>query len=835
MAAIFWAIIAVGGAVILAYRRASLITATLSAAALIIAYTFVGDSGWLKLFWWALFICAAALFNSTELRRRWLTEPLFDLFRKVMPEVSETERAALDSGSVWWDGELFSGRPDWDRLLSTPAPAVSPEEQAFLDGPTDELCAMLDEWQITHELGDLPPNVWAFIKERGFFSMIISKDYGGLDFSAVAVSQVLTKIATRSPTAASIVSVPNSLGPAELLLRYGTQEQKDHYLPALAKGEAVPCFALTGPTAGSDAGAIEDTGIVCRGDWHGEEVLGLRLNWNKRYITLAPIATLLGLAFKLYDPDHLIGEQDEYGITCALIPPDLPGVTIGRRHFPINIPFQNGPTEGHDVFVPLDAIIGGQEMAGHGWRMLTECLAAGRSISLPSSAVGSAKLSVFASGAYARIRKQFRLPIAKFGGVEEVLGRMGGTLYAMDAVRLMTAGANDLGETPAVPSAIAKYHVTEMGRDVVNDAMDVHGGKGIQLGPRNYLARPYEAVPIAITVEGANILTRSMIIFGQGAIRSHPYVLTEMEAVADDDRERGIERFDDAFTGHVGFTLSNAARSLWMGLTHARFTTTPGDAGTRRYYQQLNRYSAAFALAADVTMSLLGGGLKKREKISGRLGDVLSYLYIASAVLKRYEDQGRQREDLPLVEWACRDALYKLQEQIHSLLRNFPNRWAALLLRVLIFPTGRTFSAPSDALTADVADLITQPGPARDRLTAGVYDGDRNGPIGLMSEALALAVQAEPLEKRLHQAVRDGTLPRDDGRVPLDQAEQGGVIDADEAALLRRLEELTAEIVAVDDFAPDEIGRKPLSKTRKQAARKRSAATADDDDKEPAN
>ncbi|HET7587173.1 MAG TPA: acyl-CoA dehydrogenase [Gammaproteobacteria bacterium] len=824
MAAVFWAIIAVGGAVILAYRRASLVVATLSAAALIIVYTFVGDSGWLKLFWWALFICVAALLNSEELRRRWLTEPLFDLFRKVMPEVSETERAALESGSVWWDGELFSGRPDWDRLLSTPAPAVSPEEQAFIDGPTEELCAMLDEWKITHELGDLPPEVWAFIKARGFFSMIISKDYGGLDFSAVAVSQVLTKIATRSPTAASIVSVPNSLGPAELLLRYGTEEQKDQYLPALARGEAVPCFALTAPTAGSDAGAIEDTGIVCKGDWHGEEVVGIRLNWNKRYITLAPVATILGLAFKLYDPDHLIGEQDEYGITCALVPPDLPGVTIGRRHFPLNIPFQNGPTEGRDVFVPLDAIIGGKRMAGHGWRMLTECLAAGRSISLPSSATGSAKLAVFASGAYARIRKQFHLPIAKFGGIEEVLGRMGGTLYAMDSVRLMTAGANDLGETPAVPSAIAKYHVTEMGRDVVNDAMDIHGGKGIQLGPRNYLARPYEAVPIAITVEGANILTRSMIIFGQGAIRSHPYVLKEMEAVADDDRERGIERFDEAFMGHAGFTLSNAARALWMGLTHARFTATPGDAGTRRYYQQLNRYSAAFALAADVTMSMLGGGLKKREKISARLGDALSYLYITSAVLKRYEDQGRQRDDLPLVEWACRDALYKLQEQLHGLLRNFPSRWGALLLRVLIFPTGRTFSAPADELTARVAELITHPGPARDRLTAGVYDGDHDSPIGMMGEALALAVQAEPLEKRLHEAMRNGTLKRGDGRVGLDEAQAAGVINADEAALLARLENLTAEIIAVDDFAADEIGVRPAGKTRRRNSAKAAAA-----------
>lgn len=832
MAVIIWAIIVIGGAILLAYRRSSLGLATACGAVAVIVYTFIGDFAWLKVAWWVIFLWLAILFNVGELRRRWLTTPLFNVFQKALPDMSDTERDALEAGSVWWDGELFSGKPEWSRLLSTPVPSVSDEEQAFLDGPTEELCALLDEWVITHELGDLPPSVWAFLKRKGFFAMIIAKSYGGLDFSAVAVSEVLTKIATRSPTAASIVSVPNSLGPAELLLRYGTEAQKDRYLPPLAKGDEVPCFALTAPEAGSDAGAIEDTGVVCRGEWHGEQVVGLRLNWNKRYITLAPIATLLGLAFKLSDPDHMIGNHDNYGITCALIPTDLPGIKIGRRHFPINIPFQNGPTEGHDVFVPLDAIIGGADMAGRGWRMLTECLAAGRSISLPSSATGSAKLAVFTSGAYTRIRKQFHLPIVQFGGVEEVIGRMGGTLYAMDAVRLMTAGGNDLGETPAVPSAISKYHVTEMARRVVNDAMDVHGGKAIQLGPNNYLARPYQAVPIAITVEGANILTRSMIIFGQGAIRSHPYVLKEMEAIADDDRERGEALFDDVFTQHAGFTLSNAARAVWMGITHARYCAAPGDADTRRYYQQINRYSAAFALAADVTMSMLGGGLKKREKISARLGDALSYLYIASAVLKRYEDQGRAKEDLPLVEWACRDALYTLQEQLHGLLRNFPSRWGARLLRALIFPTGRTFSAPSDALAAKVANLITRPGPTRNRLTAGVYTADRNNPVGLMNEALTLAVQAEPIEKRLHQAERDGELAGS-GDDHLAQAIEVGIIDDSDADILRKKAKLSDIIIAVDDFAPNELGTKtarrarPRAKTasRKKPVRKKTASS----------
>jgi acyl-CoA dehydrogenase len=437
---------------------------------------------------------------------------------------------------------------------------------------------------------------------------------------------------------------------------------------------------------------------------------------------------------------------------------------------------------------------------------------------------------VFASGAYARIRKQFHLPIAKFGGIEEVLGRMGGTLYAMNATRLMTAGGNDLGETPAVPSAISKYHVTEMGRAVINDAMDLHGGKGIQLGPRNYLARPYESVPIAITVEGANILTRSMIIFGQGAIRSHPFVLTEMEAVNDANPDEGLAKFDAALMGHAGFALGNAARALWLGITHARFSPTPGDAGTRRYYQQLNRYSAAFALAADVAMSMLGGSLKKREKISARLGDALSYLYITSAILKRYEDQGCQHEDLPLVEWACRDALYKMQEQIHALLRNFPNRWAAFALCALIFPTGRTFSAPSDALGAQVAKLVTRPGGARERLTANVYDRDADGPVGKMREALHLASKAESLEKRLHAAAGEGRLEADDA---FDQAAEAGIISADQVAMLKRLAELTEAIIAVDDFAQHEIGtrpaaKKPRSGRQKKADTAKKTATADD-------
>ncbi len=594
--------------------------------------------------------------------------------------MSRTEQDALEAGGIWWDGELFSGMPDWRKLLRLPPPQLTPEEQAFLDGPVEELCRMLDDWQITHELLDMPPEVWQFLKEQKFFAMIIPQSYGGLGFSALACSMVLTKVSSRNATASSTIGVPNSLGPAELLLHYGTDEQKQYWLPRLASGDEVPCFALTSPRVGSDATAIVDHGVVAKGVYEGREVIGIRLNWDKRYITLAPIATVLGLAFKLYDPDHLIGDVDDYGITAALIPVTLPGVEIGRRHFPINIPFQNGPTRGRDVFVPIDAIIGGAKMAGQGWRMLVQQLAVGRSIVLPSNALGAAMAAVYASGAYARLRRQFGLPIGKFHGVGEALARMAGNVYTMTAASRVTVTAIANGEKPAVPSAILKYHNTELGRLIANDAMDVHGGKAIMLGPKNYMARNYESVPIAITVEGANILTRNLIIFGQGAIRCHPFVRAEMDAAKDPDREQGLVAFDRLLFKHVGYALSNAARSFVQALTLARFTDVPVDGATRRYYQHINRYSASFALITDAAMLTLGGALKRRELISARLGDVLSYLYLASMVLKHYQDQGSPAEDLPLVEWACRNLLYKTQEQLHGLMRNFPNRWVAALL-----------------------------------------------------------------------------------------------------------------------------------------------------------
>jgi acyl-CoA dehydrogenase len=654
----------------------------------------------------------------------------------------------------------------------------------------------------------MPPHVWEFLKSKGFFAMIIPKRYGGLEFSAYAHSCVLAKIASRSATVSSTVAVPNSLGPAELLNHYGTEEQKSQYLPRLARGEEIPCFALTGPRAGSDAASIPDTGIVCRGVWQGREIIGLKLNFTKRYITLAPIATVVGLAFRMFDPDQLLGERKDIGITCALIPRSTPGITIGRRHFPLNIPFQNGPLQGKDVFVPLEFIIGGPAMAGQGWRMLVEQLSVGRCISLPSNATGGAQAATWATGAYARIRRQFNSPVGRFEGVQSILARMVGLTYIMDAARSVTAGAIDGGEKPSVPSAMLKYHVTEMGRQVANDAMDVHGGKGICLGPRNYLGRGYEVVPIAITVEGANVLTRSLIIFGQGAVRCHPFVLREMNAARNSDRRAGVDEFDAALFGHIGFALSNAVRSFVMALTLARFHRVPDRGPTRRYFQHIVRFSASFAFAVDVAMLTLGGYLKKKENLSARLGDVLSSMYLASMVLKHFSDEGQPQEDLPIVEWACRYLLYYAQEQLHGFLRNFPNRWLAALMRFLIFPRGLTYFAPGDRLARRVAELVTNATATRERLCRFAYTSPVPGnPLGQLQEALLAAAAAEPIEQRIRvEGVRTGKVTALDLPGRIQQALAAGIISEVEAASLKEYDRKVMEIIQVDDFAAEELG-----------------------------
>lgn len=785
---------------ILAYHRASLTLFTAALAAVLLVGTFSGVVGFLG---WLVFLAIALPLNIASVRQQHLTKPLLKLYRKIMPEMSTTEKEAIDAGTTWWEGDLFRGNPDWHKMHNFPQPRLSAEEQAFLDGPVEEVLAMMDDWHATHERADLAPEVYQYLKDKGFFAMIIKKEFGGLEFSAFAQSCVLQKLTSKSMVLSSIVGVPNSLGPGELLQHYGTEEQKNYYLPRLAKGIDVPCFALTSPEAGSDAGAIPDFGIVCKGDWNGEEVLGMRLTWNKRYITLAPIATVLGLAFKLQDPDKLLGDKEDLGITCALIPANTPGVKIGRRHFPLNVPFQNGPTQGTDVFVPLSYIIGGPKMAGQGWRMLVECLSVGRAITLPSNSTGGIKAAALATGAYARIRRQFKLPVGKMEGVEEAMARIGGYAYMADASTSMSVGAIDLGEKPSVVSAITKYHMTERMRAAINDAMDVHGGKGICMGPNNYLARGYQGAPVAITVEGANILTRSMIIYGQGAIRCHPYVLAELQAAQLTDENAAVTAFDKALFGHVGFAISNFFRTFWLSLTGGAFSHAPYNDATARYYKQMNRFSAALALMSDVAMGTLGGDLKRRERISARLGDILSMLYITSSVLKRYQDEGRQAQDLPLVQWACEDNLAKAQQALDELFDNFPNRVVGVVLKRIVFPFGRTLRKPADKLDHQVARIMMTPCEARNRLGKHLYlTVEPGNQLGRVEQALLDVLAAEPLFDKVTKA-SGKRLPFFRLNEVADIGLSLGVINKQEADILRTAEESRLFVINVDDFEPD--------------------------------
>ena len=797
----------------MAYRRASLFTATLATAAALVAGTFYGH---VPLLVWALFAVIALPLNLVEFRRNQLTKPLFKIYKSIMPEMSRTEKEAIEAGTTWWEADLFAGNPDWKKLHAIPVSTLSAEEQAFMDGPVEEVCRMVNDWEVTHERADLSPEVWQYLKDNKFFAMIIKKKYGGLEFSAYAQSCVLQKLCGASAVLASTVGVPNSLGPGELLQHYGTDEQKDYYLPRLAVGKEIPCFALTSPEAGSDAGSIPDFGIVCKGEWEGEEVLGMRLTWNKRYITLAPIATVLGLAFKLRDPDHLLGEEEELGITCALIPTHIKGVDIGRRHFPLNVPFQNGPTRGKDVFVPLDFIIGGPAMAGQGWRMLVECLSVGRGITLPSNSTGSVKSMALGIGAYAHIRRQFKISIGKMEGIEEPLARIAGNTYVMDAAATLITSGLMLGEKPAVLSAIVKYHCTHRGQQAIIDAMDIAGGKGIMLGKSNFLARAYQGAPIAITVEGANILTRTMMIFGQGAIRCHPYVLDEMAAAQNND----LNAFDKSLFGHLGHVGSNKVRSFWLGLTNGRTSGTPTKDATRRYYQQLNRLSANLALLSDVSMGVLGGSLKRRERISARLGDILSQMYLASATLKRFEDEGRQKEDLPLVHWGVQDSLHQAEQALDDLLRNFPNRFIAGAMRFVIFPFGRVHTAPSDRLDHQLAKILQQPSATRSRLGRGQYlTPSEHNPVGLLEAALADVIAAEPIHLRLcKESGKNLPFTRLDRLAQ--RALEEGKISADEAKILVKAEESRLRSINVDDFEPDALAaskpEKPLKQDKRQ-------------------
>ncbi len=773
-----------------------------------------------------LWLGAAALvllLGVPAIRQRQVTTRLLRQFQKVIPPMSRTEREALEAGSVWWDAELFSGRPHWERLLATPPARLSPREQAFLDGPVETLCQMLDDWRITHEEKDLPEEVWDYLRKHRFFGLILPEEYGGLGFSARAHSEVVMKLASRSVVAAVTVMVPNSLGPGKLLLHYGTQRQRDYYLPRLARGEEIPCFALTGPDAGSDAGAIPDRGVVAWGEWNGQRVLGVRLNWEKRYITLGPVATLIGLAFRLHDPDHLLGDEEDLGITLALVPRNTPGVTIGARHIPLDIPFQNGPNWGRDVFLPMSQLIGEEKQIGQGWRMLVESLAEGRGISLPALAVGAGKTASRYTGAYAAIRQQFNMPIGRFEGVEEALARIAGLTYQMDAARRLTLSALDIGESPSVISAIIKYHLTERYRQLINDAMDVQGGSGIMLGPSNLIARAYQALPIAITVEGANILTRSMIIFGQGAMRCHPWILKEFAAAQNPDRRQALADFDHAVFGHLGYLLGNIARSLFLGLTRGRLSRAPVSGPTRRYFQQLNWMSASFALAADAAMMTLGGALKRKERLSARLGDLLSEMYLTSAVLKQYHDDGSPEADWPLVRWACETSFYRMQESLRLLLRNLPFRPLAWTLRLLVFPSGYPWTGPDDRLGHQAAQVLLHPSEARDRLTAGIFvSHDDSFREGIIEQAFLQAARVAPIEKTLREARRAGAVR---AREPMAQAREalaGGLISETEYKTLEKMRMLRRRVIAVDSFR--DYGRRNLlvlmeNETRQQERR----------------
>lgn len=730
-------------------------------------------------------------------RRERISKPVLDFFRKVMPPLSDTEREALEAGDIWWDAELFSGDPDWNVLFEAPIPHLSEEEQQFMAGPVQELCRMLDDWEINWQHHDLPRETWRYIREQGFFGMIIPKEYGGLGFSAYAHSEIVRYLSTRSTTAAVTVMVPNSLGPGELLMQFGTEDQRQYYLPRLARGEDIPCFGLTSPEAGSDAAAMTDTGVVCYDTFAGNEVLGIRLNWHKRYITLGPVATLLGLAFKLYDPEHLLGDQEELGITLALVPADLPGVEIGERHIPCMQMFQNGPNKGHDVFIPLEFVIGGREQVGKGWRMLMSALAAGRGISLPSQSAAAAAFTARTTGAYARVREQFDIPIGQFEGVQRRLARLAATAYTLDAARRLTSAGLDGGRKLSVISAIMKAHATQRMRESVNDAMDVHAGKAVIDGPSNYLGNIYRAVPVGITVEGANILTRNLIIFGQGAIRCHPWLLREMQAAQiEDDDERAVAEFDRAFWSHVGHVFASFGRAWLRSWTGNLLSPTPKKGPLAGHYRALNRYSACFAFCADLALATLGGALKRRELLSARFGDVLSELYLLSSVLKRWHDEGEHWSDLPLVHYIMATGYQAMQQTFAEIFANLPNRPAAWLMKLVCQPLGVTRHGPSDELVVECAQLLMSDTPARDRITADICLGYDNDAVQVLEQAFRQVLDTAPLQRKLRKTRCD----------TIEQALERGVLSVDEADQLHKTQAMVRAACAVDSFAADQFG-----------------------------
>lgn len=783
---------------VLAFRRARMSTILASIAISLAICTWIAG---VALLLWIPFIIVGFFYFAKRLRIEKLSKPAFKFFQRVLPPMSSTEQEALDAGDTWWEAELFKGAPDWKAWHSMPYPALTESEIAFLENQTETFCQMINDWDIVHVDKDLSPEAWEYLKREKFFGMIIPEEYGGLGFSALAHSTIVTKIATKSSSAAVTAMVPNSLGPAELLMKYGTEEQRQNYLPKLASGEEIPCFALTGPEAGSDAGAMTDTGIVCRGEYNGQSCLGLSVSWNKRYITLAPVATVLGLAFKMYDPDHLLGEKEELGITVALIPTDHPGVEIGRRHFPMSMTFMNGPTKGSDVFIPLDWIIGGIEQAGHGWKMLVECLSEGRAISLPALSTATGKLCYRLTGAYAKTRVQFNMPIANFEGVEEALARIAGRTYQLEATRIVTAGAVDNHIKPSVASAIAKYHMTELSRLVIQDAMDIHAGRGLIMGRSNYLAHAYMGMPIGITVEGANILTRNLMIFGQGAIRCHPFVAREMKAATDSDTARGLKDFDSLIFRHVGYGISNFVRTFSLGLSGGFIANKVVRDDTGQYYQQLTRMCSALALVSDISMLMFGGDLKRKERLSARLGDVLSQLYLASSCLKYYAAQGSMPDDLPYVRWNIMTSLHQIQIAFDEFFANLPNKFVGSLLRRIVFPWGNPYSRPSDELDRTLVKTMTANTELRDRITQYAFIGTNDSdPAYTVETAFQLLMASKETRNAIKRALKNGDLEAsEDLEVLVSNAVEQNICSPQDGAAFLNAEAARSRAIQVDD------------------------------------
>ena len=762
--------------------------------------------GLLEIAMWVPAILFGAL-SIPALRKNLVVRPAFGAIKTILPPVSETESQALEAGTVGWDAELFSGDPDWAKLREIPQIILTDEEEEFLNGPTEELCKLIDDWEVRHTENEIPQVIWDYACDKGFLGMLISKEHGGLGFSAQAQSLILGKVASRNPDVCTIVMVPNSLGPGELVEKYGTDEQKEHYLPRLAKGKEIPCFGLTGPTSGSDAATMRDIGVVCRGEHEGEEVLGIKLNWEKRYITLGPKATLLGLAFTLFDPEGLLGGKENIGITVALIPTDHKGVQIGERHLPSSSAFPNGPNWGRDVFIPMEWIIGGEKMLGKGWHMLMECLSAGRSISLPASGAAGAKSMLRFTTAYSRIRKQFGLPIGHMEGIEEPLARMVEHAYVLEAARGVTAAMVSRGEKPSVISALLKYQSTERLRDSVNDAMDIHGGRGICDGPSNYLQSAYQMVPVGITVEGANILTRSLITFAQGALRAHPYLYSEISAVQNVDEEEGFEEFEKALGGHVAYTMSNVFGSFFHNVTAGRFASVPPKSyATAHWYRQLARGSRNFALMADMSVALLGGGLKVRQKVTGRMADALSELYMLSCLLKRFEDDGKPSSDREIMNYCAENSLYRFQQSLKGTIDNFPVTWARPVMRLLVLPLGARFTPASDMHGKKLVKMVLEPGDVRDRLTRYIYiSNDPDDATGILEYTLPKVIEAEEIEKKVERAIRKGDVHRYHGNDWIGEALDKKVISDNEAGVIREVDDLVARVIAVDHFEPGTV------------------------------